>query len=109
MSLLADQYQFEVLDALGANKKLLSDYQSTLLLYKRAVGQYQSLQKEAEEVKATQELDHFLFQELQQLNLVEGLEEDIEQKLGALTHVDFLQSTLAEAIQYFESEDSRSY
>ena len=105
MSLLADQYQFEVLDALGANKKLLSDYQSTLSLYKRAVGQYQSLQKEAEEAKATQELDHFLFQELQQLNLEEGLEEDIERKLGALTHVDFLQSTLAEAIQYFESED----
>ena len=83
MSLLADQYQFEVLDALGANKKLLSDYQSTLLLYKRAVGQYQSLQKEAEEAKATQELDHFLFQELQQLNLEEGLEVDIERKLGA--------------------------
>ena len=53
---------------------------------------------------ATQELDHFLFQELQQLNLKEGLEEEIERKLGALTHVDFLQSTLAEAIQYFESE-----
>lgn len=104
MSLLANQYQFEVLDALGANKELLNDYQATLAKYKNTIARYKSLHKEAEEAKATQELDQFLFQELQNLKLQEGLEEELEQKLGALTHIDFLQSTLAEATQLFENE-----
>lgn len=104
VGLLAHQYQFEVLDALADNKTLLSDYQNTLSSYKTVVAQYQSLQKEAEEAKATHELDQFLFQELESLDLQEGLEEDIEQKLDSLTHVDFLQTTLAAAIQLFEDE-----
>ena len=104
VGLLAHQYQFEVLDALADNKTLLSDYQNILSSYKTVVAQYQSLQKEAEEAKATHELDQFLFQELESLDLQEGLEEDIEQKLDSLTHVDFLQTTLAAAIQLFEDE-----
>lgn len=104
VGLLAHQYQFEVLDALADNKTLLSDYQNTLSSYKTVVAQYQSLQKEAEEAKATHELDQFLFQELESLDLQEGLEEDVEQKLDSLTHVDFLQTTLAAAIQLFEDE-----
>jgi DNA repair protein RecN (Recombination protein N) len=59
---------------------------------------------DAENAKASYELDDFLYQELLKLNLKEGMQEDLEQKHSTLSNVDYLQTTLAEGIRIMETE-----
>lgn len=104
VSLLQNEYQFQVLDALANNKETLSKYKRTREEYKSVSESYQQLKLDAENAKASYELDDFLYQELLKLNLKEGMEEDLEQKHGALSNVDYLQTTLAEGIRIMETE-----
>ena len=104
VSLLQNEYQFQVLDALANNKETLSKYKRTREEYKSISESYQQLKLDAENAKASYELDDFLYQELLKLNLKEGMEEDLEQKHGALSNVDYLQTTLAEGIRIMETE-----
>ena len=105
-SLLRNEYQFKVLDALANNKALLSEYEVAHSEYKLTQKQYQEVTQEYEKAKASHELDDFLYQELLKLNLQEGMHENLESKHSALIHVDYLQSTLAEAVQLLENEST---
>lgn len=103
-SLLENEYQFQVLDALANNKIILREYERTRSAYIASQKQYQKLKLESESAKASFELDEFLHQELVNLNIQEGLQQDLESKHNSLIHVDFLQTTLAEAIQLLEND-----
>jgi DNA repair protein RecN (Recombination protein N) len=105
-SLLRNEYQFKVLDALANNKALLSKYEVAHSEYKLTQKQYQEVTQDYEKAKASHELDDFLYQELLKLNLQEGMHENLESKHSALIHVDYLQSTLAEAVQLLENEST---
>ena len=105
-SLLRNEYQFKVLDALANNKALLSKYEVAHSEYKLTQKQYQEATQEYKKAKASHELDDFLYQELLKLNLQEGMHENLESKHSALIHVDYLQSTLAEAVQLMENEST---
>jgi DNA repair protein RecN (Recombination protein N) len=104
VSLLQNEYQFQLLDALANNKETLSKYKRTRKEYKSISESYQQLKLDAENAKASYELDDFLYQELLKLNLKEGMQEDLEQKHSALSNVDYLQTTLAEGIRIMETE-----
>jgi DNA repair protein RecN (Recombination protein N) len=104
VSLLQNEYQFQVLDALANNKETLSKYKRRREEYKSVSESYQQLKLVAENAKASYELDDFLYHELLKLNLKEGMEEDLEQKHSALSNVDYLQTTLAEGIRIMETE-----
>ena len=104
VSLLQNEYQFQLLDALANNKESLSKYKRTRKEYKSISESYQQLKLDAENAKASYELDDFLYQELLKLNLKEGMQEDLEQKHSALSNVDYLQTTLAEGIRIMETE-----
>ena len=104
VSLLQNEYQFQVLDALANNKETLSKYKRRREEYKSVSESYQQLKLDTEDAKASYELDDFLYHELLKLNLKEGMEEDLEQKHSALSNVDYLQTTLAEGIRIMETE-----
>ena len=104
--MLRNEYQFKVLDALANNKALLSEYEVAHSEYILTQKQYQEVTQEYEKAKASHELDDFLYQELLKLNLQEGMHENLESKHSALIHVDYLQSTLAEAVQLLENEST---
>jgi DNA repair protein RecN (Recombination protein N) len=104
VSLLQNEYQFQVLDALANNKETLSKYKRRREEYKSVSESYQQLKLDTENAKASYELDDFLYHELLKLNLKEGMEEDLEQKYSALSNVDYLQTTLAEGIRIMETE-----
>jgi len=104
VSLLQNEYQFQLLDGLANNKETLSKYKRTHEEYKNISESYQQLKLDAENAKASYELDDFLYQELLKLNLKEGMQEDLEQKYSALSNVDYLQTSLAEGIRIMETE-----
>ena len=105
-ALLENEYQFQVLDALADNKEILLNYQRTRLAYITSKKQYQKLKLASERAKASFELDEFLYNELIKLNIKEVIQEDLESKHSSLIHVDFLRSTLAEAVQIMENEST---
>ena len=105
-ALLENEYQFQVLDALANNKEILLNYQRTRLAYITSKKQYQKLKLASERVKASFELDEFLYNELIKLNIKGVIQEDLESKHSSLIHVDFLRSTLAEAVQIMENEST---
>jgi DNA repair protein RecN (Recombination protein N) len=105
VSLLQNEYQFQLLDVLANNKETLSKYKRTREEYKSISESYQQLKLDVENAKASYELDDFLYQELLKLNLKEGMQEDLEQKHSALSNVDHLQTTLAEGIRIMETEE----
>ena len=105
-ALLENEYQFQVLDALANNKEILLNYQRTRLAYITSKKQYQKLKLASERAKASFELDEFLYNELIKLNIKGVIQEDLESKHSSLIHVDFLRSTLAEAVQIMENEST---
>ena len=105
-ALLENEYQFQVLDALANNKEILLNYQRTRLAYITSKKQYQKLKLASERAKASFELYEFLYNELIKLNIKGVIQEDLESKHSSLIHVDFLRSTLAEAVQIMENEST---
>ncbi len=102
LSLLKNEYQFHVLDAIADNQELLSRYQKTLAAYKFTINEHIHYKKIQHESKDALELNKFLFEELKNSQLQVGMQEEIEVKLNTLSHVEYIQKALASSIQLLE-------
>ncbi len=103
-TLLENEYQIEVLDALAGNDELLKKYQNTLRLFKNCVKEYKELHFSQSQLQKTFELDKFLLEELNSSKLEIGMQEEIEENINELSSVEYLQKTIANSIQMIELE-----
>ena len=103
-TLLENEYQIEVLDALAGNDELLKKYQSTLILFKNCVKEFKELYFSQSQVQKTFELDKFLLEELNSSKLEIGMQEELEENINELSSVEYLQKTIANSIQMIELE-----
>ncbi len=97
-------FQLSVVDIIAGDEKELSDYQVTFK-------QVQTTSKELEQMKADieqnrQNLDflQFQFNELSQAGLVEGEQEELEQKSDVMSHSEEIKSALYEADNALSAE-----
>ena len=103
-TLLENEYQIEVLDALAGNDELLKKYQNTLILFKNCVKEYKELHFSQSQFQKTFELDKFLLEELNSSKLEIGMQEELEENINELSSVEYLQKTIANSIQMIELE-----
>ena len=103
-TLLENEYQIEVLDALAGNEELLKKYQNTLRLFKNCVKEYKELHFSQSQLQKTFELDKFLLEELNSSKLEIGMQEELEENINELSSVEYLQKTIANSIQMIELE-----
>lgn len=103
-TLLKNEYQIEVLDALAGNDELLKKYQKTLVLFKNCVKEYKQLYFSQSQFKKTIELDKFLLEELKSSKLKIGMQEELEESINELGSIEYLQKTIAGSIQMIELE-----
>ncbi len=103
-TLLENQYQFQVLDALAGNQNTLGTYQTILSAYRKTQKEYKQCLENQAAFKEEFELKQFLLDELQASKLEVGREDEIKTQLHTLTHIEFLQTTFAAAIQLLENE-----
>mgnify|MGYP001485023457 FL=1 len=103
-TLLENEYQIEVLDALAGNDELLKKYQNTLILFKNCVKEFKELHFSQSQFQKTFELDKFLLEELNSTKLEIGMQEELEENINELSSVEYLQKTLANSIQMIELE-----
>jgi DNA repair protein RecN (Recombination protein N) len=98
-------FQFYLLDALAGNQELVINYQSTLSKYKKTLNEKDQLLLLQKQSQEDYNLNQFLFNELQEANLVAGKEEELERKRTLLNSVEYLGITLSEIIQLIEQEE----
>ena len=103
-TLLENEYQIEVLDALAGNEELLKKYQNTLISFKNCVKEYEELHFSQSHVQKAFELDRFLLEELNSSKLEIGMQEELEENINELSSVEYLQKTIANSIQMIELE-----
>ena len=103
-SLLENERQFEVLDALGKNNLHLEKYSELLDVFKETSEEYRYWLNQKNQSQDALELKQFLFDELDSVALNPNSFLEMESKIDSLSHVEYLQSNLAECIQLFENE-----
>ena len=101
-SLLENEYQFQVLDALAGNDELLIKYQKTLKSLKNITEEYKEALFFQSESRKTFGLDNFLLEELRSSNLKIGMHEELEGKVNELNSIEYFQSKIANSIQIIE-------
>ena len=101
-SLLENEYQFQVLDALAGNDELLTKYKKTLKSLKNITEEYKEALFFQSESRKTFELDNFLLEELRLSNLKIGMHEELEGKVNELNSIEYFQNKIANSIQIIE-------
>ena len=101
-SLLENEYQFQVLDALAGNDELLTKYKKTLKSLKNITEEYKEALFFQSESRKTFGLDNFLLEELRSTNLKIGMHEELEGKVNELNSIEYFQNKIANSIQIIE-------
>lgn len=105
LQLTNDDFQFQVIDALADNAKLLSEYSNQLSTYKSLKRELTQLQEQKNEF--TKELDYnlFLLKELEAAKLEDDDLETLEQEYETLNNIEEIKDKLSASYQLLSNED----
>ena len=103
-SLLKNEYQFQVLDALANNQMILEEYKQNLLSFKEINKEFLSTKALKEKSIDDYEYKKYLYEELDATHLELGLEERLEDELSILNSVELIQNSMNKTIQSLEAE-----
>jgi DNA repair protein RecN (Recombination protein N) len=94
--LLGDNhFQLDVVDAVAGNSVLLKDYQESYHHYKGLVREKTVLQELNQKQQSDQDYWTFQLKQLEEASLVAGQQNDLEQELEQLSHVEEIKAALA--------------
>jgi DNA repair protein RecN (Recombination protein N) len=105
-SLLENDRQFDVLDALGGNDLLLQKFTDRLHEFKKVTKDYTHWLQQKKKSLESLEFKQFQFDELDAVDLKVERFSELEEKIASLSHVEYLQSNLGECIELLENETS---
>ena len=105
LQLTNDDFQFQVIDALGENASLLNLYSEQLVKFKNLNKNLTSLQNQ--KIELTKELDYnqFLLKELEDANLKEGELELLEEEFETLNNIEEIQEKLSTSHQILINDE----
>ncbi|WP_297929887.1 DNA repair protein RecN [uncultured Coprobacter sp.] len=104
--LLGDgRFQMRVIDVLAHNGQLLNDYRKEYKKYKLLVEDLERLKVENENNRQEEDYIRFQLEQFQEIALVDGEQETLEQEQEMLTHAEEIKRELYALSGYFESED----
>ena len=104
ISLLKNEYQFQVLDALANNQMILEEYKQNLLSFKEINKEFLSTKALKEKSIDDYEYKKYLYEELDATHLELGIEERLEDELSILSSVELIQNSMNKTIQSLEAE-----
>ena len=104
ISLLKNEYQFQVLDALADNQMILEEYKQNLLSFKEINKEFLSTKALKEKSIDDYEYKKYLYEELDATDLELGIEERLEDELSILNSVELIQNSMNKTIQSLEAE-----
>lgn len=98
-------FQLNVVDIMANDISELTDYKKTFSRWKALSTELSRLQEEAERSRADEDYLTFQLEQLDQLNLREGEQEELENEADRLNHAEEIKNSLYSASQYFNPED----
>ena len=98
-------FQFQIIDALAGNYDTLIEYQEKLVLYHKTLKELKNLKAEQDKFKEQYEYNLHLFNELEKAALKTGEQEEIEQALDKLNHIEEIKLNLLEAQELAFNEE----
>lgn len=98
-------FQLSVLDSFAGIGSVVEEYKTLFAQYKKITAEFEKLQDEAGQAKA--DLDYLQFQlnQLEEMNLVDGEEEELELQQQQLSHSEDIRLALQEVNNYYSAED----
>lgn len=103
-SLTDASYQYHVLDKIGKNEKVYDQYKSTLISFNALKSKLEWLKSEKQEATKRHDYNQFLYDELEQAKLYEGLLAEIEDEYNRLQNAEDIQNYLSESIAIIQQE-----
>ncbi|MGB2245225.1 MAG: DNA repair protein RecN [Flavobacteriaceae bacterium] len=104
LSLVQEEYQMEVLDALADNRVLLAQYQESLAKYKELTRNIENLKKQKGTLEEERDYNSFLLEELTSAPISDGILDELETEVQQLSHVEEIEQQLSKAIQIVDEE-----
>ena len=102
---LADSvFQFQIIDALAKNERLLASYSKQRVLYKDLLNELDILIQDQNKAREAYDYNMFLLNELEDAKLKDTDQVELEEKLDKLTHVEEIKQSITESIQIADEE-----
>lgn len=98
-------FQLNMVDIMANDVSELTDYKETFNRWKSLSAELSHLQEEAERSRADEDYLTFQLEQLDQLNLREGEQEELEAEADRLNHAEEIKNCLYSASQYFNPEE----
>lgn len=105
LSLIQEEYQMEVLDALADNTACLQEYQDRLTAFKALQSELNLLSQKKETLFQERDYNQFLLDELSSITFRPNLLVELEEESQALSNVEDLQKNLGQVhLQYIDEQ-----
>ncbi|WP_375324700.1 DNA repair protein RecN [Flagellimonas sp. GZD32] len=104
LRLTENDFQMKVLDALGGNAALLSEYSGELAKLRKASKELKDLEDFQAEADKEHDYNSFLLKELQDAKLKAGIQEALEEEYEQLSNVEQIMEKLAASHQLLNDE-----
>ncbi len=102
---LADHdFQFQIIDALAKNERLLASYSKQRILHKDLLNEMEILLQDQKKAREAYDYNMFLLNELEDAKLKETRQAELEEKLDKLSHVEEIKQSITESIQIADEE-----
>jgi len=105
LQLAETKYQFAILDALANTADDLAHYERELKVYKQIQQRLNSLQLAQSEAQKQFDYNAFLYQELREAKFEANEQEQLEEQLEKLNHVEEIAAQLRQAQQLTDAEE----
>ena len=92
--LATENFQLQVLDTLAADSTLREDYERTFIIYTNACHRLAEAQAALEQSQADEDYLRFQLQQLEELNLESGRQDEMEREQQVLEHAEEIKAAL---------------
>lgn len=104
LELTNDDFQFQIIDALANNAELLEDYSTKLKSFNALKNELQSLKLQKAEALKEYDYNLFLFNELEEAQLISGELQELENEYETLNNVEEIKEELLLSNQLLSEE-----
>ncbi len=101
-----NSFQLSVVDTIASNKELLASYRDAYQVYREALTEFETIQRELELNRQNIDYIRFQYEELSRLNLQLGEDDVLDQKSNIMQHTEDIKRALFEVDGNLSDEQS---
>ena len=101
----SSDYQLRMIDNYAQCKQLFHEYTQAYKLFKSCEEAYNNLLQESELINKEADYNHFLFEELEKANVIQGEQDSLEEESRIIEHAEEIKKTLFESMDILDKSE----